>query len=72
LGILLSGRRKGACAALRWDDAQARYLCGAISQPAHALGPRMRWAAPWLSRWARRWIAAGVGCDSTLQVERQD
>ena len=72
LGILLSGRRKGACAALRWDDGLQRYLCGAISQPADVLGPRMRWAAPLLGRWARRWIAAGIGCDSTLEVQRQD
>ena len=71
LGILLSGRRTGACAALRWEDAQARYLCGAISQPADVLGPRWRWAAPLLGRWARRWVAAGIGCDSTLEVERQ-
>ena len=72
LGILLSGRRTGACAALHWDGNQSRYLCGAISRPATVLGPRWRWAAPWLGRWARRWIAAGVGCDSTLQVEGQD
>ncbi|BDT69297.1 hypothetical protein os1_34870 [Comamonadaceae bacterium OS-1] len=71
LGILLSGRRRGACAALRWDDAQARYLCGAIAQPATVLGPRWRWAAPVLGRWARRWVAAGIGCDSTLEVDRQ-
>jgi hypothetical protein len=69
LGMLLSGRRTGACAALHWDDGQARYLCGAISQPAVVLGPRWRWAAPALGRLARRWIAAGVGCDATLQVD---
>nr|WP_315226599.1 hypothetical protein [uncultured Albidiferax sp.] len=69
LGIVLSGRRTGACAALRWEDAQARYVCGAISQPADVLSPRWRWAAPWLGRWARRWVAAGIGCDSTLEVQ---
>ena len=51
------------------EDAQARYVCGAISQPADVLSPRWRWAAPWLGRWARRWVAAGIGCDSTLEVQ---
>lgn len=72
LGIVLSGRRTGVCAALRWEDGQSRYLCGAITQPAEVLGPRWRWAAPMLGRWARRWVAAGIGCDSTLVVQRQD
>jgi hypothetical protein len=67
LGIVLSGRRTGACAALRWDG--GRYVCGAISQPADVLGPGWRWAAPLLGRWARRWVAAGIGCDSTLEVQ---
>ncbi len=69
LGMVLSGRSTGACAALQWEDAQARYVCGAISQPADVLSPRWRWAAPWLGRWARRWVAAGIGCDSTLEVQ---
>ena len=72
LGIVLSGRRTGACAALRWDATQTRYLCGAISHSADVLGPRWRWAAPVLGRWARRWVAAGIGCDAALEVERQD
>jgi hypothetical protein len=65
LGMLLSRRRHGACAALQWRDAEGRYACGALADPA-------RWL-PWLpSRLARalarRWIAAGRGCDSTLQA----
>jgi hypothetical protein len=65
LGMLLSRRRHGACAALRWDDLQARYLCDALDRP-------QRWL-PWLpAKWARalalRWIAAARGCDSDLQT----
>lgn len=67
LGVLVSRRRHGACAALRWDEAAALYRCGAISAPETVLGPRWRWLSPWLVRAARRWIAAGKGCDSTLQ-----
>jgi hypothetical protein len=67
LGMVLSRRRTGACTALRWDDAQALYRCGAISAPETVLPRRWHWAAPWLTRLARRWIAAGRGCDSTLQ-----
>lgn len=67
LGMLLSARRRGACAALRWDGAACRYVCGAVSEPAAVL-PRLlqplgRVAAPLLARLARRWIAAGTGCD---------
>lgn len=55
LGMLLSRRRRGACVALRWSEAEQRYRCGAV-------------AHPWLGRLARRWIAAGAGCDADLQV----
>jgi hypothetical protein len=75
LGVVLSGHRHGACKALRWSEASAIYRCGAISDPAdvlkQALPTPLRglapFAAPVLGRLARRWIAAGVGCDSTLE-----
>lgn len=77
LGMVLSGRRTGACAALRWDGAAALYRCGALSQPqvvaAQALGRRGAWLArplaAVLQRLARRWIAAGKGCDSDWQPQ---
>ena len=77
LGMLLSGRRSGACAALRWDGALAQYRCGAIVAPQDVLSQALpqglgRLApalAPWLRRLAVRWIAAGTGCDSNLEVE---
>ena len=34
LGMVLSRKRTGACVALRWSEAQQRYLCGAISDSA--------------------------------------
>jgi len=77
LGILLSRRRRGACAALRWESVSATYQCGAIVQPQQvllaALPPMARRLAPWLSRGLRRlaprWIAAGKGCDSSLEPD---
>lgn len=69
LGMVLSGRRRGKCAALRWSAEQSIYRCGAVTEPAQVLGPRWAWAAPWLGRLARRWIAAGVGCDAQLTAE---
>jgi len=53
---------------LRWDGDGRLYRCGAVSDPAGVLGPRWAWAAPWLKRLASRWIAAGTGCDASLQV----
>lgn len=75
-GVLLSGRRSGACNAVRWDDAAMCYRCGAVQEPGSVLlavlpGP-LRFVAPALSwllqRTARRWIAAGIGCDCSLEV----
>ncbi|MDD5029314.1 MAG: hypothetical protein PHH58_07415 [Rhodoferax sp.] len=76
LGVVLSGRRQGACAALRWQPAQAHYRCGAITQPTQVLGQRLpSWTSPavpslaWLLRRAApRWLAAGVGCDCDADV----
>ncbi|MFN0162524.1 MAG: hypothetical protein ACKVQQ_14935 [Burkholderiales bacterium] len=68
LGSVLSGRRTGACAALRWVDAESRYRCGALVAPREVLPRPFAWLAPLLRRLARRWIAAGTGCDSTVEV----
>ena len=55
VGRVFSLRRTGACSALRWDEAAARYRCGLMAQPA-------------LRRLVARWIAAGKGCDSDAVV----
>jgi hypothetical protein len=76
LGIVLSGRRKGFCDALRWEAGTNTYRCGAIIDPQavmhHALPRGLKaWSivmAPWLRRLAGRWIAAGTGCDCDLDV----
>ena len=57
LGMLVSRRRRGACVALRWSDAQQRYLCGMLSDPGG------------VAALARRSIAAGVGCDAQLRAQ---
>jgi len=75
LGMLLSRRRTGACVALRWEA--DRYRCGALVATrevlAHNLPRGTRGLtpvlAPLLRRMAGRWIAAGTGCDSSLEVE---
>lgn len=79
LGVALSGRRHGACVAVRWHDDVALYRCGALSEPVdildQVLARPLRRLAPWLSstlaptlaRLAKRWIAAGQGCDSTVE-----
>ena len=81
LGMLLSVKRHGACDALRWSETDAVYRCGAITAPAAVVQTALPWtrhrglrwlqplATAVLRRAARRWIAAGQGCDSTLQPE---
>lgn len=63
LGMVLSRRRHGACAALQWQAQAGQYRCGALAEPARWLPRGLRWAAPAWRRLARRWIAAGAGCD---------
>lgn len=78
LGMVLSARRHGACAALRWQERESVYRCGAIAQPREVLMqvlPRPLRAiavplAPVLAALARRSIALEVGCDCDLQVQR--
>jgi len=72
LGMLVSRRRRGRCAALQWSWEQRRYLCGMVSAPQQVLGWDGLLAArfaPLLSRWARRWISAAKGCDAALERE---
>jgi hypothetical protein len=67
IGILVSRRRSGACAALRWRAPQRRYVCGLMAEPESFVRPR--WAAAGIARLARRMIAAGSGCDSDVTLE---
>ena len=64
VGVLVSGRRQGACAALVWSAGERRYLCGMLSAPQRHLGV----IGPWLRGAMRRWIAAGAGCDASVDV----
>ena len=76
LGVLLSRRRLGPCEALRWSEGDLLYRCGAISEPKDVLSQAMPgWLrplaiglSPLMARLASRWVAAGQGCDSTLEV----
>jgi hypothetical protein len=65
LGVLVSRRRRGACAALQWHAAERRYRCGVVIDPRRHL-PWM--PAAWASRLARRWISAASGCDCRLET----
>ncbi|MDH4449120.1 MAG: hypothetical protein QE265_00830 [Rhodoferax sp.] len=79
VGVLLSGRRTGACKALVWADALGVYRCGALTEPRQVLANRtpvwMHWAlrppARLLAWMAPRWISAGTGCDCSLEVWTQ-
>jgi hypothetical protein len=72
LGVLVTGRRTGACAALSWKSDAANgglYRCGLVDAPRGVLPWLPAVLAPLLSRLAQRWISAASGCDSNLVVE---
>lgn len=68
VGALVSRRLQGACAALVWGDGAQAYRCGLVEQPAAHLPRALAWTAPLLRRLARRLIAAGIGCDCSLET----
>jgi hypothetical protein len=76
LGVLLSRRRRGACVALVWDGEATLYRCGVLTRPQAVLevsipiwGTWMRVPLRALLRTAgARWIAAGTGCDCSLET----
>ncbi|WP_157265126.1 hypothetical protein [Azohydromonas aeria] len=68
LGMLLSRRRRGACAALAWEPDQHRYVCDALVRPQRFVPLPWRWTQRAFARWARRLVAAGHGCDSSVEV----
>ncbi len=77
VGVLVSRKRHGNCHALQWSAAQERYVCGMLIAPLRQLGWRhtgvvSRALSGLLATACRRWIAAGLGCDSSLNVERPD
>lgn len=76
LGVVLSRRRHGACVAVFWEDSARQYRCSAVSAPERtlcaALPAGLKGFAPGLARvlrrLAKRWIAAGRGCDCSLET----
>ena len=68
LGVIASGRFTGACTALVWAEEDSLYRCGLLAEPARHLPRGLHWLAPVLARVARRSIAAGAGCDCSMEV----
>ncbi|MDZ4201876.1 MAG: hypothetical protein U1C96_06990 [Gallionella sp.] len=59
----------GHCRALLWQDEAARYVCGMVVHPdryVRLLPARLRQRA---SDWLATRIAAGAGCDSTIEFD---
>jgi hypothetical protein len=67
LGMLLSLKCRGACRLLRWDATGQRYACGALGEATSSSA--WGWVSRWRQRLVTRWIAAGQGCDSSLEAQ---
>lgn len=68
LGVLVSRRRHGRCAALAWTDADARYRCGLIAEPGRFTRLRSATLQRLVRAVAARFIASGIGCDASDEV----
>lgn len=72
IGVLVTRRTTGACAALEWSATAVRYECGMLTHPTRHLGLQRLAPSSLLNRLLRRWsarmIAAGIGCDAELDV----
>lgn len=69
LSRVLLGHRDGACPALQWRAGDAHYVCGMATEPARFIGWLPQSLGAFAARRCARWIAAGRGCDSTLETE---
>jgi len=69
IGVLVSRRLHGECAALEWSDEGGAYRCGIAAHPSKHLPPGLRWLAPALAKLTLRFISAGSGCDCNVTVE---
>jgi hypothetical protein len=68
VGVLVSGRLKGACKALVWSGEAERYHCGMLVGQVGTAADAGGWASRLRSRWVRRMISAGSGCDASIEV----
>jgi hypothetical protein len=69
---VLTLRASGPCQWLLWDTPSVSYRCGVLAAcDPKALGTEAsklrRWWHRQIHRAARRWIAAGVGCDCSME-----
>ncbi|MFZ9493127.1 MAG: hypothetical protein ACO27E_00555 [Burkholderiaceae bacterium] len=71
MGALLTLRTHGPCQWLEWHGSSRTYRCGVLAAtdpsklPPDA-GSLRRWWQSRLHGAARRWIAAGIGCDCSM------
>ncbi|MFA7268092.1 MAG: hypothetical protein WC073_01985 [Sterolibacterium sp.] len=68
LGMVVLCQFKGACRALLWQAERCRYVCGLVDRPADYLSWLPDKLSGWAGRLAARRIAAGQGCDASIEV----
>jgi hypothetical protein len=65
-------QRKGRCRALLWQEENCRYACGMVICPDNysRLIPRM--FKKWVGAFIATRIAAGKGCDSSIEISEPE
>jgi hypothetical protein len=69
VALIFLFQRKGRCRALIWQEENSRYICGMVAAPQRysLLIPASLSAV--MGRFFSSRIAAGIGCDSGIEIE---
>jgi len=72
IAYLFLFQRKGRCRALLWQEESARYACGMVVRPDSYSRLIPRVFRRWIGIFVASRIAAGKGCDSSIEISEQE
>ena len=68
IAYLFLFQRTGRCRALLWQEEMGRYVCGMVLYPDRYSRLIPKFARQWMGSFIATRIAAGIGCDSDIEL----